>query len=122
MLLVNDTNASAAETFALMFKRADAGRIIGTRTAGAGIGPYGRVPRLLDGGRIVIPNRAAYSPDGDWAIENQGIEPDSVVPWPPTAWREGQDPQLEAAIISALIDLDQNPPPEPVKPEYPEHR
>ncbi|NIW35344.1 MAG: protease, partial [Gemmatimonadetes bacterium] len=75
VLLINDVNASAAETFALMFKLGNLGRIVGTRTRGAGIGPYVYIPPLIDGGRISIPNRAAYDPSGEWGIENTGVEP-----------------------------------------------
>ncbi|MGD2215726.1 MAG: PDZ domain-containing protein, partial [Gemmatimonadales bacterium] len=56
ILLTNDVNASAAESFALMFRLGNLGRIIGTRTMGAGIGPYVHIPSLIDGGRIGIPN------------------------------------------------------------------
>jgi tricorn protease len=109
VLLINEFNASAAETFAFMFTR------------GAGIGGFGFVPPLIDGGRITIPNRAAFDPAGDWGIENQGVEPDNAVHIMPVDWRQGRDPQLAAAINTVLQMIVDNPPPEVKRPEYPEH-
>jgi len=122
VLLTNDMNASAAETFALMFRLGNVGRIIGTRTMGAGIGPYVYIPELIDGGRISIPNRAAYNPAGSWGIENMGVEPHLEVEWYPMDWLEDRDPQLQAAINAALQEVVDNPPYEVVKPEYPVYR
>lgn len=122
VLLVNDVNGSAAETFAFMFKLANAGRIVGTRTMGAGIGPYVFVPRLIDGGRISIPNRAAYNPAGSWEIENHGVEPDLEVQVSPGDWWEGRDPQLGTAIRTVLQMIVDNPPLEVTRPDYPVHQ
>jgi tricorn protease len=119
VLMINDVNASAAETFALMFKLGNLGRLIGTRTRGAGVGPYVYIPTLIDGGLVSIPNRAAYDPAGSWAIENHGIEPHLEVEWYPIDWRDGRDPQLQAAINAALQAIVDNPPYEVVKPDYP---
>jgi tricorn protease len=120
-LLINDANASAAETFALMFRLADLGKLIGERTMGAGIGPYGYVPSLIDGGRVTIPGRAAFDPAGSWAIENSGLTPDQEVEWLPADWRAGRDPQLAAAIKAVLQAIVDRPPPEVKKPEYPRY-
>jgi len=121
VLLINDADFSAAETFALMFKLGRLGKILGTRTAGAGIGPYVFIPELIDGGRISIPNRAAFDPTGSWAIENEGVAPDIAVEWLPEDWRAGRDPQLQRAIEMVLQLIVNNPPPEVKRPEYPVH-
>lgn len=121
VLLINEANASAAETFALMFKLGDLGTIVGTRTLGAGIGPYGFVPPFIDGGRITIPNRAAFDPAGDWGIENDGVEPDLEVPITLDDWRAGRDPQLAAAINRVLQMIVDNPPLEVTVPEPPKY-
>ncbi len=121
VLLINHVNASAAETFALMFNLDNVGRSIGTRTAGAGIGPYAPIPPLLDGGRISIPNRAAFDPAGSWGIENIGVEPDIEVEWLPIDWRANRDPQLQAAIRTVLQAIVDNPPLEVTRPDYPVH-
>ncbi len=120
-LLINDVNASAAETFALMFKLGNVGKLIGTRTMGAGIGPYGFIPELIDGGRVSVPNRAAFDPAGAWGIENEGVSPDIEVSWLPAEWRAGQDPQLGTAIKTVLQMIVANPPLEVRRPEFPVH-
>lgn len=122
VLLINEVNASAAETFAFMFKLGDMGRVIGTRTRGAGIGGFGFLPSFIDGGRVTVPNRAAFDPAGDWGIENHGVEPDTEVHIMPTDWRQGRDPQLAAAINAVLQMIVDSPPLEVKRPEYPEHR
>lgn len=56
-----------------------------------GADAWNRWPRLIDGGRITIPNRASYDPeDGTWA-ENRGVVPDVEVEWWPADWRQGRD-------------------------------
>jgi len=122
VLLINDVNGSAAETFAFMFKLANAGRIVGTRTMGAGIGPYVFIPRLIDGGRVSIPNRAAYNPAGSWDIENHGVDPDLDVPFSAADWWEGRDPQLGTAIRTVLQMIVDNPPLEVTRPDFPVYR
>ncbi len=122
VLLINDVNASAAETFAFMFKAARVGTVIGTRTMGAGIGPYVYIPRLIDGGRVSIPNRAAFNPAGSWEIENSGVEPDLEVEFTAADWWEGRDPQLGTAIKTVLQLIVDNPPLEVTKPDYPVYK
>ena len=123
VLLINDVNSSAAETFALMFKLGRVGRVIGTRTMGAGIGPYAFVPKLIDGGSVTIPNRAAYNPSGSWDIENDGVSPNIEVEWMPKDWREGRDPQLDAAVKAVLQHIVDNADrlETPTRPDYPVH-
>lgn len=122
VLLINEEDGSAAETFAIMFQLAKLGPIIGRTTGGGVIGPYGaRVqPRLVDGGRVQIPSRAAFLPDGSW-VENDGVHPDIEIDIMPQDWRAGRDPQLEAAVRAGLDSLGSAPPAQRVRPEYPEH-
>lgn len=121
VLITNRQNGSAAETFALMWKLAGLGPIVGTRTGGGGIGGALFSPDLIDGGGLTIPNRAAYSPDGTWGIENDGVHPDVEVDLDPESWRAGRDPQLEAAIKAALAEIPKTKKWEPKKPAYPEY-
>jgi tricorn protease len=122
VLLINDVNGTAAETFAFMFKTARAGTVIGTRTMGAGTGPYVFIPRLIDGGQVNIANRAAYNPAGSWEFENSGVEPDILVELTAADWWEARDPQLGTAIRTVLQMIVDNPPLEVTKPEYPVHQ
>lgn len=122
VLIVNEQNFSAAETFAFMYKLARVGPIVGRRTGGGGIGPYVFTPQLLDGGRVRLPNRAAYNPDGSsWGVENAGVNPDYDVEITPHDVLNGRDPQLERAIEVALEEIKKNKPFQPVKPKYPIH-
>jgi tricorn protease len=122
VLLINEHNGSAAETFAFMFKLGRVGQIVGMRTYGAGIGPYVFTPPLIDGGRIQIPNRAAYNPDGtSWGIENIGVVPDIEVEITPQDFIAGRDPQLERAIQAAMQNLNRNTARPPRRPAFPMH-
>ncbi|HET6891785.1 MAG TPA: S41 family peptidase, partial [Pyrinomonadaceae bacterium] len=123
VLIVNENNFSAAETFAFMYKLAKVGPIVGLRTGGGGIGPYVFTPQLIDGGNVQLPNRAAYNPDGtSWGIENVGIIPDFEVEITPRDWMMGRDPQLEKAVQVALDELKKVQPVARTKPAYPVHK
>lgn len=123
VLVVNENNFSAAETFAFMYKLARVGPIVGTRTGGGGIGPYVFTPGLMDGGNVQLPNRAAYNPDGtSFGIENIGITPDHEVEITPRDLLAARDPQLERAVQVALADSAKNPVTPPKRPRYPVHK
>ncbi|HNC46618.1 MAG TPA: S41 family peptidase, partial [Acidobacteriota bacterium] len=122
VLMTNELNGSAAETFAFMFKLAKLGPIVGKRTFGGGIGPYFPTPDLLDGGFVQLPNRAAYQSDGtSWGIENIGVSPTIEVDILPADVLAGRDPQLEKAIEAALAELKKIKTPAVRKPKYPVH-
>ncbi|HEU0184493.1 MAG TPA: S41 family peptidase [Blastocatellia bacterium] len=123
VLIAHEQNGSAAETFAFMYKLGKVGPIVGRRTAGAGIGPYVYTPGFIDGGRIQLPNRAAYQPDGlSWGVENVGVSPDYEVENLPQDLLKGRDAQLEKAIQVALDELKKTAPAPPKKPKYPIHK
>lgn len=123
VLIVNEVNFSAAETFAFMYKLGKVGPIVGRRTGGGGIGPYVFTPRFIDGGAVRLPNRAAYNPDGtSWGIENVGILPDYEVDITPKDFAAGRDPQLEKAIQVALEEVKKKPAAGPRRPRYPVHK
>jgi tricorn protease len=122
VLLINERNGSAAETGAFMFKLGKIGTLVGKRTAGAGIGPYFFTPNLIDGGRVQLPNRAAFNPDGSgWGIENYGVTPDYDVEITPQDLLAGKDPQLEKAIEIAMARIVKIPPASPKHPAFPLH-
>lgn len=123
VLIAHEQNGSAAETFAFMYKLGKVGPIVGRRTAGAGIGPYVYTPGFIDGGRIQLPNRAAYQPDGlSWGVENIGVSPDYEVENLPQDLIKGRDAQLEKAIQVAMDELKKTAPALPKKPKYPIHK
>jgi tricorn protease len=123
VLIINEQNGSAAETFAFMFKLGKVGSIVGHRTAGGGIGPYVFTPDFVDGGGVQLPNRAAYNPTrGSWDVENRGVEPDVEVDILPKDWLAGRDAQLEKAIDIALKQLEKSQPAIKLRPKYPIHK
>ena len=122
VLIINEWNGSAAETSAFMFKLGKVGAIVGKRTAGGGIGPYFFTPRLVDNGRIQLPNRAAYKIDGtSWGIENAGVEPDFEVEIMPQDLMAGRDSQLEKAVQVALAEIAKTLVVQPKHPKFPVH-
>ncbi len=105
-----------------MFKLGKVGSIIGKRTFGGGIGPYFFTPRLIDGGQVQLPNRAAYNPDGSsWGIENVGVAPDFDVEITPQDLMAGRDAQLDKAIEIALGQAAKVKPQTPKRPAFPVH-
>lgn len=123
VLITNENNFSAAETFAFMYKLGKVGPIVGTRTGGGGIGPYVFTPSLIDGGNVQLPNRAAYDPSGSsWGVENVGVTPDVEVEITPKDWMMGRDPQLEKAVQVAMEELKKAHLSSPKKPKYPIHK
>ncbi|HEX2640429.1 MAG TPA: S41 family peptidase, partial [Pyrinomonadaceae bacterium] len=122
VMIINELNGSAAETGAFMFKLGKVGPIVGKRTFGAGIGPYYFTPRLIDGGSVQLPNRAAYDPSGtSWGIENVGVVPDYDVEIMPQDVIAHRDPQLEKAVEVALAQIAKTPATQPRRPKFPIH-
>jgi tricorn protease len=119
VMIINHAAGSGGDTLPWMFRRAGLGPLVGTRTMGGGIGGFVDIPELIDGGRISIPNRGFYNPDGGWDIENFGVAPDHEVEILPRDWRAGRDAQLEKAVELALKALDQEKPRAARRPEYP---
>jgi hypothetical protein len=105
-----------------MFKLGKVGPLVGKRTFGGGIGPYYFTPRLIDGGQIQLPNRAAYDPSGTtWGVENVGVAPDYDVEITPADVIAGRDPQLEKAVEVALAQISKSPVIVPKRPPFPVH-
>jgi hypothetical protein len=122
VMIINESNGSAAETGAFMFKLGKVGPLVGKRTYGGGIGPYYFTPTLIDGGRVQLPGRAAYDPSGaSWGIENVGVAPDYDVEITPTDVIAGRDPQLLKAIEVAMAQIPKNPRFVPKRPAFPVH-
>ena len=118
-VLCNERTSSDGEAFSEGFKRLGLGKVIGTRTWGGLIGISG-APELIDNGAVTVPTFGIYSTEGEWIVENYGVDPDIEVDDDPTAMAKGGDPQLERAIAEALRLLEAKPPVRPKKPVYPD--
>lgn len=122
VLMINQENGSAAETFAMMFRSAGVGKIVGVPTYGGGIGAALFQQRLVDAGVVAIPNRGGYNPlTGNWEIENIGVQPDVRVDEEPEDFLAGRDRQLEAAVRVALDELKKYKKPVLKRPKPPIH-
>ena len=90
--VLNETSASDGDIFPAMFKEAGLGPLIGKRSWGGVIGITGRGP-LVDGGTVYVSEFGFVDTNGEWAIENYGVDPDIVVENDPKSVIEGRDPQ-----------------------------
>ncbi len=119
VVLVDANTASDGEAFADGFRRLGLGKVIGVRTWGGEVWLSG-VNRLTDGGIARAPMTGVYGPEGEWLIENHGVDPDIVVDNPPHATFNGQDAQLDAAIEHLLAEIKKDPRTVPKPPAYPD--
>jgi tricorn protease len=119
VMLINPWAGSGGDLFPWYFRQAGLGPLIGTTTWGGLIGISG-APRLVDGGVVTVPTFGIYSLDGEWIVENEGVDPDIEVVDDPALMVDGGDPQLERAIEEIMKALESKPTPVPNKPTYPD--
>jgi tricorn protease len=82
---------------------------VGERTWG-GVQGINRDWTLMDGTSFTIPKDALASVEGQWIIENAGVEPSIAVSSPPEERIMGKDRQLETAVATAMEELRAKPP------------
>lgn len=98
MLALTDENAgSDGDIFSHSFKMLKLGPLVGKRTWGGVIGINSQ-GRLMDGSLTTQPEYSFWFHDVGWGVENYGTDPDIEVDYPPQAYKQGYDPQLERAI------------------------
>jgi tricorn protease len=103
VLLINESSYSDAEIFPYAYKQLGLGKLIGMETFGAVIGTsYAELP---GGYGLRIPCEGWFKIDLT-NMENDGVNPDIEVPWPPDAIGKGEDPQIEKAVKELLSQLD----------------
>ena len=120
VMIANEFSGSGGDAMPWLFKHNQLGVLVGKRTWGGLVG-IGQIPVLMDGGSVTSPSVAFFSPEGQWDVENHGVDPDIAVEQDPKAVAEGHDPQLEKAVAVALDELAKHPNPEPHKPAYPNY-
>ncbi|HZZ64500.1 MAG TPA: PDZ domain-containing protein, partial [Candidatus Baltobacteraceae bacterium] len=120
VMIINQFAGSGGDAMPWYFRKAKLGPLVGVRTWGGlvGIGGY---PALLDGGSVTAPRVAIGGLHGRWEVEGQGIPPDIEVWQDPAQVRAGRDPQLEAAVSTAMRMLREHPLPHFTAPPYPNH-
>ena len=104
VMLIDQDAGSGGDFLPYGFRRLGLGKLIGTRTWGGLIGIFAN-PELIDGAQLTVPFFRMYTPEGRWAVENEGVAPDLEVRLDPLAVNAGRDPQLDAAIDSLLAQL-----------------
>jgi tricorn protease len=109
VMLIDQYAGSGGDFLPYAFRREGLGKLVGTRTWGGLIGIYAN-PAFVDGGVMTVPFFRFFTPEGAWAIENEGVAPDIEVALDPLAFNRGEDSQLEAAIREILAQLQASPP------------
>ena len=119
VVLCDENTASDGEVFAEGFRRLGLGKVIGTRTWGGEIW-LSSTNRLTDRGIARAPMWGTYDDEGNWLIEQHGVDPDIVVDNPPHATFQGEDAQLQTAIDHLLELIEADPRSVPEAPPYPD--
>ena len=110
--VTNEQAGSDGDIVTAMIRQLGLGPVVGTRTWGGVIGIDMRY-KLVDGTVVTQPRYSFWFTDAGWGVENYGVDPDVVVPFPPHSWAAGDDPQLDAAVALALERLAEHPPATP---------
>ncbi len=105
VMIINERAGSGGDLLPYMFKKANIGPLVGTRTWGGLVGTWD-TPPFIDGGRMIAPRGGFFDIDGEWAVEGEGIQPDIEIIMDPELVLKGQDPQLEGAVREAMRLLD----------------
>jgi tricorn protease len=120
VLIANQNTISGGDSFAIYFRNAAIGPIIGTRTAGATVGNVG-MPSLIDGGEAAVAALAYWEPAGNgtsrWAVENRGVVPDIEIRDVYDRSAAEPDPQL-AKAIDVIREQLRVAAPRPMRPAY----
>jgi tricorn protease len=106
--IANEHAGSDGDIVNAAFKTLQLGPVIGTRTWGGVIGIDGRYT-LVDGTAVTQPRYSFWFEEFGWDVENFGVDPDVVVEFPPQAWANREDPQLQAAIDYLVAELASRP-------------
>lgn len=116
-ILVNEYAGSGGDCFPYYFREAGLGPIIGKRTWGGLVGISHDIP-LVDGGHVTMPDFGMWNLEGQWVVENHGVDPDIEVENVPADMVAGHDAQLERAIRDCLEELEKHPPRKAQRPPY----
>ncbi|MFH1842396.1 MAG: S41 family peptidase [bacterium] len=120
-MLSNSYAGSGGDALPYYFKQYELGPIIGTRTWGGLVG-YRRAIGLMDGGGLTMPEFGIYNLQGDFVVENYGVDPTIPVDNLPHEVINGRDPQLEKAVEVLLESIAQESAEEPEHGQFPKDR
>lgn len=117
-MLINGLSSSGGDALPYYFRKLKLGPLIGTRTWGGLIGISGN-PGLVDGSQVLAATFRFMGTDGQWEVENKGVNPDIEVLDRPELVARGQDPSVEKAVEVLLEQLKSAPPVEVKAPPAP---
>ena len=119
--LTNRWAGSGGDMLPMEFQMRGMGPVIGTRTWGGLVGVSMWIG-LIDGGGVSAPDYRIYNPNGDWIVENVGVEPDIVVDLHPAEVERGYDAQLMKGIEVLMEKIETEPRPWPQHEPFPVDR
>ncbi len=106
--LTNRQAGSGGDMLPMEFKAKKMGPVIGTRTWGGLVG-VSMFLTMIDGGGLSAPDYRIYDPEGNWVVENVGVEPDIVVDLHSEEIARGYDAQLMKGIEVLLEKIKSEP-------------
>jgi len=106
IVVMNEHSYSNAEIFAYAMRARSLARLVGQPTPGYVI--WTDALQLVNGTSARIPQSGFYRLDGT-PQENNGEQPDLLVPLPPDDWLLGRDPQLDQALALLLAKPSKDP-------------
>ncbi len=107
-MITNGYAGSGGDALPYYFKFYELGEVVGTRTWGGLIG-ISRGIGLMDGGQVTFPEFGLFNVDGEWDVENYGVEPTIEIDNLPHEVIAGRDPQLEKAVEVLLQKIKAEP-------------
>ncbi len=116
--IINEYAGSGGDALPYYFRLRKLGPLVGMRTWGGLVG-YRRIIPLMDGGTVTVPEIGFLNLEGNWDVENHGVDPDIELDNRPDLVAQGMDPQLQKAIDLVTEQLRKNPPEHPTRPPYP---
>ena len=119
--LTNRWAGSGGDMLPMEFQMRGMGPVIGTRTWGGLVGISMSIG-LIDGGGLSAPDYRIYDPQGNWIVENVGVEPDIVIDLHPVEVDRGYDAQLMKGIDVLLEKIQADPRPWPEHEPFPEDK
>lgn len=96
-MISNGYAGSGGDALPFYFKAYELGPVIGMRTWGGLVG-IARNIGLMDGGAVTFPEFGLFNLDGQFDVENHGVEPTIEVDNLPHEVIAGRDPQLEKTV------------------------
>jgi tricorn protease len=120
-MISNGYAGSGGDALPYYFKYYELGEVIGTRTWGGLVG-ISRGIRLMDGGGVTFPEFGLFNVNGQWDVENHGVDPTIVVDNLPHEEIAGRDAQLETAVKVLLEKIKAQPVEAPSHGDFPRNK